>query len=366
MISDTIVADIARENLVIQKIDIERFRCFKKLELNGLRRINLIVGKNGSGKTALLEGLFLACGASPELYFKTRAWRGISPTAVGFDKAAYEGAFRNLFYRFDTNSVVSISFTAETRGERWLHISFQREGSQSISLPLEHKELKYESTLRSPILFHWKSQEGEHKSIVDISSDEIKFSISNNHYPGVFVTPVSAVGGPDTIQRFSQLSKQRKTGMVIKALQASFPQVEGISTELDSGINVLYAEVRGLDEKIPVGMLSAGIAKYISILLAVLSSRDGVVFVDEIENGLYYDVLPGAMSTILDLCKENNTQVFISTHSVEYLQSLAPLIRRSPDDFTLIRTEQTNGSATAIRFHGDELLNALEQGFDVR
>ena len=43
---------------MIQNISIENFRCFDKTEIKGFGRINLITGKNNSGKTCLLEALY--------------------------------------------------------------------------------------------------------------------------------------------------------------------------------------------------------------------------------------------------------------------------------------------------------------------
>jgi hypothetical protein len=42
-----------------QSIDIEKFRGFGKLALDGLGRVNLVVGKNNMGKTSLLEAIAL-------------------------------------------------------------------------------------------------------------------------------------------------------------------------------------------------------------------------------------------------------------------------------------------------------------------
>ena len=43
---------------MIQSISIENFRCFDKTEIKGFQRMNLITGKNNSGKTCLLEALY--------------------------------------------------------------------------------------------------------------------------------------------------------------------------------------------------------------------------------------------------------------------------------------------------------------------
>lgn len=44
---------------MLQSIEIENFRCFEKTSISGFEQINLITGKNNSGKTALLEALYL-------------------------------------------------------------------------------------------------------------------------------------------------------------------------------------------------------------------------------------------------------------------------------------------------------------------
>ena len=36
---------------MLKTLKIENFRCFKSFELQQLRRLNLLVGKNNSGKT---------------------------------------------------------------------------------------------------------------------------------------------------------------------------------------------------------------------------------------------------------------------------------------------------------------------------
>lgn len=57
---------------------VSNFRCFRELTVADLERVNLIAGVNNVGKTALLEALFLHCGAyNPELVRKLSLFRGI-------------------------------------------------------------------------------------------------------------------------------------------------------------------------------------------------------------------------------------------------------------------------------------------------
>ena len=66
---------------MVTRVKIENFKGIKSATLDNLKPINVIVGRNGYGKTTLLEAIYLLCGGSPELLFRTRAWRGAGETA---------------------------------------------------------------------------------------------------------------------------------------------------------------------------------------------------------------------------------------------------------------------------------------------
>lgn len=47
---------------MLQEINIENYKLFKHLKIEGLKRVNLFAGKNNCGKTALLEALRICDG----------------------------------------------------------------------------------------------------------------------------------------------------------------------------------------------------------------------------------------------------------------------------------------------------------------
>ena len=49
---------------MINELRIENFRGFASLELKDLKRVNLVVGENNSGKTSLLDAVLLLCELS--------------------------------------------------------------------------------------------------------------------------------------------------------------------------------------------------------------------------------------------------------------------------------------------------------------
>lgn len=52
-------------------ISIRNFRGIEALDASGFRRINLVVGRNNSGKTTFLEAMFVLCGSSNPLFATT-------------------------------------------------------------------------------------------------------------------------------------------------------------------------------------------------------------------------------------------------------------------------------------------------------
>jgi hypothetical protein len=61
----------------IASLQIENFRCFEKLRVDGLTRVSLIVGANNSGKTALLEAFeAVASSESPFVLYRASLERG--------------------------------------------------------------------------------------------------------------------------------------------------------------------------------------------------------------------------------------------------------------------------------------------------
>ena len=60
------------------KISIKGFRGIKSLEISGLSRVNLFVGKNNSSKTSVLEAVYILCGAyNPNLLINVDNFRGM-------------------------------------------------------------------------------------------------------------------------------------------------------------------------------------------------------------------------------------------------------------------------------------------------
>lgn len=93
----------AAKRLMVDSITIKNFRSFNEVKIENFSRINILVGENGSGKTALLEAMFLAGGVSPEIAVRTRNWRGVGGDVHGTPDDINYALWGDLFHRFQTN-----------------------------------------------------------------------------------------------------------------------------------------------------------------------------------------------------------------------------------------------------------------------
>ena len=106
--------------------------------------------------------------------------------------------------------------------------------------------------------------------------------------------------------------------------------------------------------------------KFIAILVAIGFAQNGVVLIDEIENGLHYKIHTPMWEAISDFAIQNNVQVFATTHSQEFLEAIAPLASKNGSDYSLLRTERQNGEVQIENFSGKEFAGAVESGFEIR
>jgi ABC-type cobalamin/Fe3+-siderophores transport system ATPase subunit len=353
---------------MIESLRVSNFRGFQNLNLEGLTGINILVGDNGSGKTALLESIFLAGGLGPEIYLRTRAWRGIGDKIqIGIDRDQYEALWKEIFYSFDQNSAVDISFTDSNSGERELRIYY--DVARTTLMPIDmNVRTSYESGDIHPITFEWRTEKDDPVKIrAEITPQGIiQMSAISKLYPIMFLAANASYPPDETAKRFSFLSKRHRQKTVFDLIKSLYPVVRDLSVEIVAGMPGLYASVEGMEEKLAVGSLSGGLNKYLSILFGIASYPSGVVLVDELENGFFYRKYSEVWKGIKSLAETYETQLFISTHSMECLQAALPIVAENPSLFTLLRTEHKGNSCSVRRFDGKDFRAGLEQRIDFR
>ncbi len=351
---------------MIESVEIENFRGFRELSLSGFRRINIVVGDNGAGKTALLEAMYLAGSQTVESVVKLRAWRGGPQTGqiIGL-RHVYLAYFGDLFTDFDLTKTIKVTILGSQGHRKTMKVFASKEPQVLLPLNAERNE-----DFSVPLTFEWSDPKGQVvysvTPLVQAQGLMVPPVITDNKIEIGLLAARSPVHAPESAQYFSDLSIANKEKPFISSMKKLFDNIESINVELFGGSPSLFASLKHHDRKYPIHTLSDGMNKIAAILLGIASKPRGVFMVDEIESGLYFKRQNPMMTRMRDMAVENESQIFASTHSLEFLNSMTPIMAKYPNDFSLVRVYQENGWGRATILEGKKAIALIKSGLEVR
>jgi hypothetical protein len=356
---------------MIEDLEIESFRGLGRIALTRLARVNVIVGPNASGKTALLEALTLGCRASPQTALTM--WQGRAQSQfVPMGTAGFQAVWAGLFPGLDFSRDIVIRYRDSNLGRRSLRIALApsppmiASGAGAAPIPplptggMEPRKVTFERMAGSVgATEQVSSYIGRQGELVVENADPIGPAAAL--FPA-FVPP----NEHENIAWLSQLSVAKRESEVLKVLRQEYPFIESLDVLSPYGIQGIFVSQSGMPNKLPIGLVSSGINKILTLILVSLLYEGGIILVDEIENGIFHERYESVWRLLRRLAAERKNQIFITSHSLECLNAALPEVRCAPDDFSLIRMERGRSGIVARRFGGREFEAALQQGVDPR
>lgn len=360
---------------MFRAVSIKNFRCFRDLTIDSLDRVNLIAGKNNVGKTSLLEAVHLHCNPHRAwLWLKINKLRGIDDP-----KQAFEEIGSWLFFDKNADSEIRVrsSDTAGVERTTTLHLVDEttcRENFPEVDkalgstpgtstgfprLILELREGKQEKP-------DWSAFRCDSVSEGLSSSQEVAYSKSEWQCPSVFLGSRTSNAKRD-VRHFGALQTAKQMESIRSALKIVEPRLGALTIVPLSDEPVIYGDV-GLDQLVPVSLMGEGFGRLLSIVLAIGNAKNGVVVIDEIENGLHYSVLPEIWKAVAVAARENSTQVFATTHSLECVRAAHVAFSESePYDFRYHRLERTESNEIdLVSYDQESLESSLDLEWEVR
>ena len=351
---------------MIESFEIQNFRGFRHIALDSLSRINIVVGDNGAGKTALLEALFMAAAANPEVALRYRQWRGVDSQAfMGSPQELYDGVFLDLFNDFNKEKVPHIFLKGTNNDSKSL--TFYYDEGEPTLFPFndasQSKTLAY-----TPITFEWKdSAEKISKVTPELRPNGIVIQpVSLQKTEASFLAARVSIPTSQNAKWFSDLSKRGVEKKFISTVRAQFSEIESMSVEVDMGAPVIFIKYPWLDKKMPIYLASDGLNKLVTLLLHIAHSEHTAFFVDEVENGFHFSRHDRLWEQMYSFSKSYDTQLFLTTHSLEYLQAAVPLMEKHPKDFSMIQVHRDKGESSISIAKGAQAALAIKAGIEVR
>ena len=368
-----------------QSFEARNFRCFRKLALTDLERVNLIAGMNNVGKTALLEALFLHCGAyNPNLTLSLSALRGIELVKVEFSTRA-EAPWDALFPNFDTSKTVELLGKNTTTGQRTLRLRAIRDaeelakvGGTIVQEGQEAGDTDQSETTISPVpeevqvlQLEYEAGEGFSKYYYVTLSPKgrrVHPIPPPAPFPAIFLAARYRTPLPEDAERFGKLETIGQQEVVKDALRVIEPRLTRVAVIVAGGVPMIHGDI-GLDRLIPLPVMGEGMSRLASLVVAIGNAPDGVVLVDEIENGLHHSVLNKVWRAVGEAAREFNTQVFATTHSFECIAAAHEAFSEGERyDFRLHRLDRMKETKDirAVTYDQETLEAAIEGALEVR
>lgn len=349
-----------------ESLKIQHLRAIDELAIDNLGQINLFVGSNNCGKTTVLEAIFFLIGATnPHALPQANALRGL--------RYVNNELWSTYFHNMNIQTPIQISGVYRGKdfsNEHALTINIREKGG------IKAKEVEKDVKILDNIggenlpprkmdglnLFFKTGHKKNVASTIYLDNEDIKTEGTTKPFiDGYYISPQIQADWKET---FDDIQKNRQIDDIVELVKDIEPHLTDL--RLDR-IGLLMADV-GLTKLIPVNLMGGGLSRLLTIAIAMLTHKDGIVLIDEIENGLHYSAQDTLWKAIISWSEKLNVQVFATTHSYECIGSFARCSEGSllPRKASLYRIEKTDKHFRTVRFDIDEIKTVFESNWEIR
>ena len=370
---------------MLTKLTVSNFRNIESLTLDPLGRITLIAGKNGVGKTAVLEALWLLSGPdNPELCARVGAMRGLSVPGRSY-------VFRDLFHNFDTGGRIGITAYGDWGNRSRTLEVFLRDHQQTDALrynahvPGNTDQLSISSMEDDvEIVFRYRHNDrreyisrawmvAEQLTAVPFAPPLTNQGIRQErkvvpHQPTSGFMPALHRDDPQTsATRLSRLQLEGDEAKLLSLIHPIEPRLERLTLISVVDTPVIHAYLRDSPRPIPAHLLGEGLNRMLRLGLLMNEVSGGLLLVDEIENGLHHSAQREIFSILYSLADDLDVQIVATTHSRECVRKAHESRASLRDDaFAFYRLDYYDGQVLPVRYDSEMLDVAIEHNMEIR
>jgi len=331
---------------MLDSLHIKNFRCFEDLTIPSLGRINLIVGKNNSGKSTLLDAMYMyaASGNATAIHYILGARNEVpyidaSPYSFNSDLTKEREAFNSFRNIFNINTTKKLHENLSIKGCN--HLKFQKISLEystneddikeiQSSNPVQFSNLNVNITEAFIISRHINDNLTDTTMITPFSLfNDIKKLNKQLQWINVCCKVVSTLEPENAWSPlWDNLRATRKTDAIINMIKITNPLIEDIYfTHNGLAMVVLTDEERAR----PLRSMGEGASRLLQLFIYAFHARDGFLLINEFENGLHYSIQEEVWEKLFKLAKDLDIQVFATTHSEDTLKAFYKVALQSED-----------------------------------
>jgi hypothetical protein len=341
---------------------VQGFRGFKELRMGGFQRVNLITGRNNAGKTSLLEALFIHSGAANiSLPFVIEGLRGVTQFQGGL-----EDSLSGLFNDFDTRPSIRLEGEDQLGIKRTCELRLIPAPTTIRSGEPHAPSVELARALELRFFDTGRPEPASTTAVLENGQVRLNPPPIPPLYHGYLVSPRSLDHKSDG-ERFSELVKTvGEEERFVSALRVLEPAIRAVRLFSHGGLGMIHLDV-GLKRFLPLAYAGEGMVRFADILIAVASAKNGIVLIDEIENGVHYSVLDKLWEATAEFAERFNAQVFATTHSLECIKAAHTVFAQREYAFRLFRLQrEADRSVSSKEFSKDAIDAALKTELELR
>ncbi|MCQ2669305.1 ATP/GTP-binding protein [Helicobacter pylori] len=358
---------------MIQSVRIKNFKNFKDTTIDGFTKLNIITGENNAGKSNLLEVLY--CLVGKDMHPCTN----ILEIYDNIRKEPLTTESQNLmFYNLNTRKPIRITTTSDNNQTLDLQIKFIASENQKV-IESQIIPIAEQTQISSQLNFTLKknneeiyndhlniakvpnfppipNQSGYNRQFKNFDPNQLQKLLP---FKSATIIPSDvAYRQAHMIQAVSKIcSNNQLEEELNKHLNQFDNNIQSISFNTN---NQLKLKVKNIKEKVPLSVFGDGLKKYLHIVSAFMADNAKTIYIDEVENGLHFSRMRLLLEKIIDFInnnKDRNLQVFMTTHSQEFVEILDQVIKEK--DFAhqtkLFCLEKNSSSIVAEPYYGENL-----------
>ena len=351
---------------MFRRITIDGFRGIDDFSMEDFRRVNVMVGRNGAGKTSILEAMAVAAAPPAALggLLMANTWRDMP----GASSRSWH-SLSTLFSGTDPHGRMRFEYEAD---DETASIEIDAIFGVSGTEPLESGTgTGYEEALRG-LKMQYRPDNGEEiecvLELVETGFQQTVKGKPKRRFPGsFFIHARRATSLGETAGALTTLYSNKCEGRFIDAVNKVDPRVQRLVPGTQGKQPAVLADLGG-PSLVPISTLGDGFCRVALMVTGMVSSDAGkLLIVDEIDSGLHRSVMRGLWESVLKLSRQYDFQVFCSTHNEEMLRQTLPAFSDEPDALRVYRIDRsTDGKVSQQPYDYAMLHDAEAAGMDVR
>ncbi|MEQ1744347.1 MAG: AAA family ATPase [Saprospiraceae bacterium] len=314
---------------MLDHIHIENFRLFKTLDIPNIGQVNLITGKNNTGKTTVLEALRLFANRNSLPHF--------------------ESTFQDILRRRgDLRSEPYMGFDA---------VFFKKKASERIVI---NDSLKIAFNLQSRELTFGLGENGVSFFPRYFSQDH-EFQQDLSYY-------IPVAFSLDNARLWKKIELTDKEDQVAEVLRIIEPDIVRVSiNEMENSAKV---RLKNSSTPVPLKNFGEGMNRLLAIALGLVSAENDVLLIDEIDLGLHHSVQPLMWEIVFQTAKKLNVQVIATTHSSDCVRAFAEIAGKPEyvgmGNYLRLQKSASDEGLVVVDYDMEELETALELNIETR